>query len=43
MVCIDIQSYGTTQAKERPDIVNVGAGEGYWVKTIENVKICLRH
>ncbi len=24
MVCIDIQPYGSTQAKERPDIVNVG-------------------
>jgi len=24
MVCIDIQPYGHTQAKERPDIVNVG-------------------
>ncbi len=24
MICIDIQPYGTTQAKERPDIINVG-------------------
>ena len=24
MVCIDIQPYGTTQAQERDDIVNVG-------------------
>lgn len=24
MVCIDIQPYGTTQAKERPDILNIG-------------------
>ena len=55
MVCIDVQPYGTTQVKERPDIVNVGgfsdqvfhliadvaagAGEGHWVKTIENVKV----
>ena len=24
MVCIDIQPYGSTQAKERDDIINVG-------------------
>ena len=24
MVCIDIQPYGTVQAKERPDILNIG-------------------
>jgi 60 kDa SS-A/Ro ribonucleoprotein len=24
MVCLDIQPYGTTQAKERPDILNIG-------------------
>jgi 60 kDa SS-A/Ro ribonucleoprotein len=24
MVCIDIQPYGTTQAKERKDILNIG-------------------
>jgi 60 kDa SS-A/Ro ribonucleoprotein len=24
MACIDIQPYGTVQAKERPDILNVG-------------------
>ena len=25
MVCIDVQPYGTVQAKERPDILNIGA------------------
>ena len=24
MVCIDIQPYATVQAKERPDILNIG-------------------
>ena len=24
MVCIDVQPYATVQAKERPDILNVG-------------------
>ncbi|MFN7931183.1 MAG: RNA-binding protein, partial [Blastocatellia bacterium] len=24
MVCIDIQPYGTTQAKERADVLNIG-------------------
>jgi 60 kDa SS-A/Ro ribonucleoprotein len=33
LACIDIQPYGTTQAQERPDILNVG-GFSDWVFTV---------
>jgi 60 kDa SS-A/Ro ribonucleoprotein len=37
MVCIDIQPYGTSQAKERPDIINVGGFSDQVFELIANV------
>ena len=37
MVCIDIQPHGTTQAKEREDIVNVGGFSDQVFKLLADV------
>lgn len=37
MICIDIQPYGTTQAKEQTDIINVGGFSDYVFQLIADV------